>query len=583
MKKRTDRTFENLPGFVGEFIELVIKKMGYRKTVRCDVMAEFIGHFEDELRSCENAEEKLQKAKQLIADFGDVKMLGRLLRRAKKRCRPLWRTVVARSFQGVGLLFLYLFLYCVYISFARPNVSVNYIEEMTRLNRPVVDEGLNAAPIYQKAIDAYNEPTIDREETYRVRTMRGKRRGDTRKERPPRTQTRIVEELLLAQLSDKDWIADLTEQELVALRQGVADNAEAIEFFKQAVAKPYCWWQREVEDNVVWAMEWHELGPLKNLARITAWGAKLKAYNGDVEGAFDDLLSCYRAGAHFKGPRMLVEQMVGMSIEALAVRNVVVILNKCEVDSELAKSFQGRFEKLFSDNTYTTNYGCEKFFALDFIQRSYTDNGRGSGRMTPALSLVDDGFTESTLGYGAALVMSLVSANRADMTGEFEKFFQLAQDYAHKSPWQLKQENVDLEMGLINWSFFKKARYWPVSVLMPALTRVNELSYQRKTGTHALITILGVMRYKNDVGSFPDDLAQLVAAGYIKDIPQDPFAGKELVYRKTDNDFILYGVGRNFTDDGGEVVRDRKGRVQLWGTREEGDAVFWPVGVEKRK
>ena len=345
---------ENLPGVVGEFIRLVIKKMRYRKVVRSDVMAELIDHFADELRDCKSDKEKLEKAEGLIAGFGDVKMLGKLLRRAKKRCRPLWRTVVARSFQGVGVLFLYLFLYCVYISFARPSVSVNYIDEMTRLNRPVVDESLNAAPIYQKAIDAYKEPA------------------------------QIDDEPLLGRLRRKIWVTDINEQELAALRQGIADNAESIELFKQAAEKPYCWWHRDAEDKIVMAVLLPEFKPMRDLAKITVWRAKLKAYDGDIEGAFDDLLSCYRTGKHFRGPRVLVEQLVGMAIETLAVRNVVVVLNKCEIDSELMKSLQERFGKLFAENTYTINYECEKFFALDFIQRCYTDNGRGSGRMIPA-------------------------------------------------------------------------------------------------------------------------------------------------------------------------------------------------------
>jgi len=40
---------------------------------------------------------------------------------------------------------------------------------------------------------------------------------------------------------------------------------------------------------------------------------------------------------------------------------------------------------------------------------------------------------------------------------------------------------------------------------------------------------------------------------------------------------MLYGVGSNFKDDGGQVYRDNKGRARKWGTKEEGDWVFWPV------
>ncbi|MCJ7791090.1 MAG: hypothetical protein MUP49_01545, partial [Dehalococcoidia bacterium] len=143
-----EQSFRYLPKCTAEFITLVIKKMRYRKKVREDVHAELAAHFEDELRDCKTDEEKERKAQRLIEDFGDVNLLGILLRRAKKRCRPLWRTVVARTFQTIGVLILCFISYCIYISLGKPTVSVNYVEEATRLARPVADESLNAAPIY---------------------------------------------------------------------------------------------------------------------------------------------------------------------------------------------------------------------------------------------------------------------------------------------------------------------------------------------------------------------------------------------------------------------------------------------------
>src|SRR4030043_208410 len=95
---------KNLPCCACEFIETVVKKMRYRKKVRRDVQAELEAHFEDELKDCKTDE---QKARQLISEFGDVKLLAVLLRRAKKRCRPLWRKAVVRSFQAVGIVSLY--------------------------------------------------------------------------------------------------------------------------------------------------------------------------------------------------------------------------------------------------------------------------------------------------------------------------------------------------------------------------------------------------------------------------------------------------------------------------------------------
>ena len=89
------------------------------------------------------------------------------------------------------------------------------------------------------------------------------------------------------------------------------------------------------------------------------------------------------------------------------------------------------------------------------------------------------------------------------------------------------------------------------------------------------MTIIAVLRYAQDKGDYPDNLGELITAGYLKEIPLDMFSDKPLVYRKTDDGFTLYSVGPNFIDDSGESGKDKKGKVRLWA--ENGDAVFWPA------
>jgi hypothetical protein len=475
-----------------------------------------------------------------------VKLLAVLLRRAKKRCRPLWRTVVARTFQTIGVLILCFIIYCVYISLGKPTININYIEEATRFARPVADESLNAAPIYQKAIDAYKEPPLVE----------------------PKTET---EKSLLGAIKDKVWVAELTKEELALMKQWLSDNADASKFFKQASEKPHCWWKRESKDNFVMTVPLPELPPLGNIAGMMVWQAKLKAYNGHTKEAFDDLLTCYRAGRHLKGPRSLIEQLVGIGIQAISTQNVLVILNNQEVDSQLLKNLQTRFEELIAEDAYTVNYEVERFCVLDFIQRCYTNNGRGSGHMIPGQLKVFSGVEPP-----AGLALALVSVNRGKISREFEKFYSTFEKCATKTPWQLHKECFDFEMDLGNWSTLKQARYWPVSYLMPAVGAVSKTAYRHKTQVEAVITTLAVIRFKQSTGDYPKNLEGLVAAGYLKKIPLDPFSDKPLVYKRTDNNFTLYSIGLNFKDDGGQVYRDEKGKLQLWHD-EFGDAVFWPV------
>ncbi|MHC4266215.1 MAG: hypothetical protein ACYSUK_09815, partial [Planctomycetota bacterium] len=155
--KEKEQYLEGLPANAVEFIKLVVKKMRYRRKVRREVLAELSDHFKDALKECKIDEDKKKEAQKLIEEFGDVKLLGKLLRRAKKRCRPFWRTAVVRSFQTVGVLILCLVLYVAWFLTGKPAVTVDYLAQLNRLVRPVAEESLNAAPLYIQAAQQLSE------------------------------------------------------------------------------------------------------------------------------------------------------------------------------------------------------------------------------------------------------------------------------------------------------------------------------------------------------------------------------------------------------------------------------------------
>ncbi|MHC5163023.1 MAG: hypothetical protein ACYSO4_07920, partial [Planctomycetota bacterium] len=148
----------DLPRVVIEYIDSVIKHMKYRKKVRREVKEELTDHFIDALTDCQTEEEKKTVAQELIAEFGNIKLLGRLLRRAKKRCRPLWRTMVIRGVQCISVLFLLSIVHFIWLSFAKPQIRIDYAERIAQLSQPVPDKGKNAAMWYQQAIEAYHKP-----------------------------------------------------------------------------------------------------------------------------------------------------------------------------------------------------------------------------------------------------------------------------------------------------------------------------------------------------------------------------------------------------------------------------------------
>lgn len=84
-------------------------------------------------------------------------------------------------------------------------------------------------------------------------------------------------------------------------------------------------------------------------------------------------------------------------------------------------------------------------------------------------------------------------------------------------------------------------------------------------------------RYRAAHGDFPETL-EILVPGYIQKLPTDLIGGQPLRYRRKSSDnFLLYSVGWNETDDGGASVCKENGSVDL----DKGDWVWDPLQEKK--
>jgi len=62
--------------------------------------------------------------------------------------------------------------------------------------------------------------------------------------------------------------------------------------------------------------------------------------------------------------------------------------------------------------------------------------------------------------------------------------------------------------------------------------------------------------YRLDHGRYPETLA-LLAPKYLEELPKDPFNREAFRYKAEGGHFVLYSVGENLKDDGGNFDRLR--------------------------
>jgi hypothetical protein len=69
------------------------------------------------------------------------------------------------------------------------------------------------------------------------------------------------------------------------------------------------------------------------------------------------------------------------------------------------------------------------------------------------------------------------------------------------------------------------------------------------------ITSLALEQFRNQKGKLPDTLEELKPA-FLSDIPEDPFTGDDVLYRRLAKGYLVYSVGRDLVDDGGKEKPD---------------------------
>jgi len=416
------------------------------------------------------------------------------------------------------------------------NAKTDYVAQFVELSKPAnYDPNDNAAIYYEKAF----ELSVDRPE----------------------------------QLSDSDvkaWPTDLTEEKQILLQNWTSSNRAALEQLEMGTQKPYYW--PGYEGKSIFTVGLSNLNKARNLSYVTRVRSKLNAREGNLKAAFSDLLVCYRFGRHFTGRKTLVEQLVGNAVSQLAFYSCFQILDKITPDPNLLRYYQQEFAELFNNYSFVIDFTAEKLVVYDGIQRTFTDDGKGDGyipracieqMVSPpdALKFVFSDFNEEQKS-------DLEKLRRKETTELVDRTFEYYNLIKDKSPASLREEGKSLEEVIKEMTKDNPL----VSNLAEPELRSIEYPFRCRVAADALVTTFALLRYKAERNQFPESLDQLVSAGYLKQLPMDPYSDGPLAYKRQDSDFTLYSLGADFDDDGGVHSR--------WGdSLQGGDQVFWPVKI----
>jgi len=451
------------------------------------------------------------------------------------------------------VILAYLVLKVTLIIIPYPTISVDYMEEYSKVTRPDnYDPNENAALYYKKASEIFWDlPHVGEQQMY-------------------------------------IWPSDINDAEVETGKKWLALNSEAVIYLKQAISKPYYWVHRDLpfSSQGMLGISLKDYDKLKfhHIASFLDLQAKVMMREGDTQRALEYIVQLHKMGSHLCGPKTLIEQLVGLRFKRMAVDNILAVLDRGKFDSATLKDWQDKLENQIYNSRKELDFRSEKFLAYDIIQRTFTDNGRGNGLLIPrsAAELLKPGiiYGVGTTETGIQRVyrdrylnffwLALVGPDRCKTVAFVDKYFSYADTLRHQTPFQLRKQGIDseeqIESMLKGYAIEKIASVY----------HVIELWQRLRAKESALITTIAILRYKEDKEQLPESLDQLLSAGYLNQLPMDPYSDGPLVYRRQGDDFVLYSFGADFDDDGG--VHSEWGKYSLGG-----DYVFWPVQKQEEK
>lgn len=229
------------------------------------------------------------------------------------------------------------------------------------------------------------------------------------------------------------------------------------------------------------------------------------------------------------------------------------------------------------DKDEIVRYASEASIFDDTLQRVYTDDGRGNGRVTAKgmrfMHEIISGPDAHTQRGLADPIATAMLADRASMKREYDALMAAAIAAARRPLWTWSGdpgEHIDARTSDFLW----RQRYAIIADLIAAVGKAASAAHRYTQTRDATLVAIAVTLSKRRTGAYPASLESLVP-DLLPAIPPDVFDGEPIRYTLIDGLPVIYSVGVDRKDDGGRrPKRPDSVFVGAWKPREQVDALM---------
>ncbi len=563
----------NLGETLSAVVWQIVDKTRLWRSEKVDVARELASHFREGLDAGESAQ-------QLIENFGDRVTAVKLIRRAKLRSRAWPYHAWQWTCRGIMLVVTsFLLLYGAqfwWLYSAKPVIRENYYAALqSQIEKTAVED--RAWPIYRQALAKMKVDPQENYDSVYSSAINATIGLPNEKDRWPSTEAYVVENreaiALIRQGAEKKLLGFTTNDPEDKPMDLAIDShvAEAINQYannvrtNQGIFRVY---------NIPTHIGMRRLRQLLSIDTCVAireqdsarFTADVQALMGITQHSNNSLLDASKASLiYFEG-----DSLVGH-----ALWNHPEMLTDADLQ-KLHLLFQ-RFDWKACAKSHGDFIDGQRKSVDDFLQRYYTDDDHGNGRITaaglPFLDTYRRPNDQSATWWNQQF--KLLEPVRASTIASREQVHELSEAILTKfaafyaiPPWEQSDHKPEL-IALLQK--LQQPRYRPLKAVLhvdgPDFVGIDQLTPPARGVSIGICLEL----FKREHGRWPHSLDELIPQ-YTADLLLDWATGKPLGYKLTVDGPLVYTVGANGKDDGGRLEPDANAGGALY------DFPVWPIG-----
>lgn len=267
---------------------------------------------------------------------------------------------------------------------------------------------------------------------------------------------------------------------------------------------------------------------VRTVARLLTLSTHVHAHAGQDSEALKDLTGICAASDSLRGDPILISQLVRIAAHAIGCELTADMLPHCEWTDEELESLQVAIGRADFRPEMLRAFHGERAQCLSAIDTSPEILFRNDNKLK-AIEL----FGESAEGLESSW---LEAAKR--------------------------HQKIDVELKTMSAGMISRLKYMSLMQMLPALQTAVSAGTRAEARQNCAIVTIAAYRYRLQHGALPmsvTDLKDLIPGDASEKASRviDPFDGQSLRFKSDNGGLLIYSIGINKVDDGGDIANEK--------------------------